>query len=52
LSLRTHWTTIHGGGDIDTTGAIVGGIVVMSAGRENIPALWLRSREFLAYQAR
>ena len=44
------WTTIYAGGDIDTTGAIVGGIVVMASGRAGIPALWLRSREFLAYR--
>jgi ADP-ribosylglycohydrolase len=43
------WTTIEAGGDIDTTGAIVGGIVVMATGRQGIPPLWLRSRETLAY---
>jgi ADP-ribosylglycohydrolase len=43
------WTTIEAGGDIDTTAAIVGGIVVMATGRQGIPPLWLRSRERLAY---
>lgn len=43
------WTTIHAGGDIDTTAAVVGGIVVMATGLEGIPPLWLRSRERLAY---
>jgi ADP-ribosylglycohydrolase len=47
--VEAFWTTIHAGGDIDTTGAIVGGIVVMSGGRAGIPALWLQSRELLAY---
>jgi ADP-ribosylglycohydrolase len=45
------WTTIRAGGDIDTTGAVVGGIVVMATGRQGIPALWLRSREFLTYKS-
>ena len=39
------WTTVAGLGDIDTTCAIVGGIVALSAGREAIPADWLKARE-------
>jgi ADP-ribosylglycohydrolase len=39
------WTTVSGLGDRDTTCAIVGGIVVMSATVESIPPTWLDSRE-------
>jgi ADP-ribosylglycohydrolase len=39
------WTTVRGLGDMDTTCAIVGGIVALSAGRESIPAKWRASRE-------
>jgi ADP-ribosylglycohydrolase len=39
------WTTVSALGDIDTTCAIVGGIVVMYAGIESIPAQWLEHRE-------
>ncbi len=39
------WTTMSGLGDLDTTCAIVGGIVALSAGREAIPAEWLEARE-------
>ena len=39
------WTTVSGLGDRDTTCAIVGGIVAMSAGRESIPTEWLKARE-------
>lgn len=39
--------TIQGGGDLDTTCAMVGGIVVMSTGVEGIPQEWLRRREAL-----
>ncbi len=38
-------TTISVGGDCDTNAAIVGGIVALSAGRESIPAEWLKARE-------
>jgi ADP-ribosylglycohydrolase len=41
------WTTVSGLGDRDTTCAIVGGIVVMYAGKESIPADWLEHREQL-----
>jgi len=39
------WATVGGFGDRDTTCAIVGGIVALSAGRESIPAEWLKFRE-------
>jgi ADP-ribosylglycohydrolase len=39
------WTTVSGLGDRDTTCAVVGGIVVMSAGFDRIPKSWLESRE-------
>jgi ADP-ribosylglycohydrolase len=39
------WTTVAGLGDRDTTCAIVGGIVALGAGRENIPPDWLNARE-------
>jgi ADP-ribosylglycohydrolase len=44
------WTTVQAGGDIDTTAAIVGGIVVMATGRAGIPVEWLEAREELAYR--
>jgi ADP-ribosylglycohydrolase len=37
------WLTARGFGDVDTTCAIVGGIVALSA--KEIPALWLKHRE-------
>ena len=39
------WATVSGLGDRDTTCAIVGGIIAMSAGREAIPPEWLKARE-------
>lgn len=39
------WTTVAGLGDRDTTCAIVGGIVAVSAGPATIPHDWLASRE-------
>ena len=39
------WATVEGLGDRDTTCAIVGGIVAMSAGHESIPPEWLKARE-------
>jgi ADP-ribosylglycohydrolase len=39
------WKTVSGLGDRDTTCAIVGGIVVMYAGMESVPAEWLECRE-------
>lgn len=41
------WATLRGLGDRDTTCAIVGGIVVMYTGVEDIPKEWLESREAL-----
>ena len=41
------WTTVSALGDRDTTCAIVGGIVVLSAGLESIPDRWFASREGL-----
>jgi ADP-ribosylglycohydrolase len=39
------WETVEGLGDRDTTCAIVGGIVALSAGKSSIPKEWLESRE-------
>lgn len=39
------WTTVSALGDRDTTCAIVGGIVAMSAGAESVPQSWVQSRE-------
>lgn len=39
------WATIRGGGDCDTTCAIVGGIVALGAGPTGIPDEWLAARE-------
>ena len=41
------WLTVSGLGDRDTTCAIAGGIVVLSAGVESIPDIWLSAREGL-----
>jgi len=46
------WNTISAGGDVDTTGAIVGGIVVMATGREGIPSDWLDFREDLQFRVK
>ncbi|HZI11588.1 MAG TPA: ADP-ribosylglycohydrolase family protein [Myxococcus sp.] len=45
------WTTVSGLGDRDTTAAMVGGIVALSAGRGAIPAAWLSAREPLSPRA-
>lgn len=39
------WDTVSGLGDMDTTCAMVGGIVVMYMGVEGIPEAWRRNRE-------
>jgi ADP-ribosylglycohydrolase len=39
------WLTAHAGGDVDTTCAIVGGIVGARVGIQGIPEEWLRRRE-------
>jgi ADP-ribosylglycohydrolase len=43
------WAAARVGGDIDTNGAIVGGIVAMAVGRQGIPIEWLRAREELVF---
>ena len=43
------WTTVRGLGDRDTTCAIVGGIVALSAGEKSIPNDWRQSRESLPF---
>ncbi len=42
---RALWETARVGGDADTTCAMVGGIVVLSTGRDGIPQEWLMRRE-------
>lgn len=44
------WRTVSGLGDMDTTCAMVGGIVVMYTGVEGIPPEWRRNREPLPAQ--
>lgn len=39
------WTTVAGLGDRDTTCAIAGGVVVLSAGAASIPPAWRAARE-------
>lgn len=39
------WATASAGGDNDTNGAIVGGIVALACGPDGIPAEWLARRE-------
>lgn len=41
--------TISVGGDCDTNAAIVGGIVALSVGPNNIPADWLKEREAIQF---
>lgn len=43
------WLTVSGLGDRDTTCAIVGGIVALSADRATIPTDWLESCEQLPH---
>jgi ADP-ribosylglycohydrolase len=43
------WATASAGGDIDTTCAIVGGIIAAGVGHEGIPAEWLERCEPLPY---
>ena len=43
------WTAARVGGDIDTTCAIVGGIVSLNVGREGIPDEWQKRRESLKW---
>jgi len=46
------WATVSALGDRDTTCAIVGGIVVLSAGLHSIPERWILSRESLSLRYR
>jgi ADP-ribosylglycohydrolase len=39
------WQCVEVGGDIDTTCAMVGGIIVGAVGLEGIPAAWREARE-------
>jgi len=39
------WLTASGGGDVDTTCAMVGGIVAMTVGTDGLPSEWLKRRE-------
>ena len=39
------WFTASGSGDVDTTCAMVGGIVALYSGIESIPAEWIQARE-------
>jgi ADP-ribosylglycohydrolase len=39
------WLTASGGGDVDTTCAMVGGIVALHTGVEGIPGEWIKARE-------
>lgn len=41
------WTAVSGLGDRDTIAAIVGSIVVLSAGIESIPRQWVLQREYV-----
>ena len=41
------WLTVSAEGDMDTTAAMVGGIVASKVGTEAIPAAWLEAREAL-----
>jgi len=41
------WEAVEAGGDVDTTAAIVGGIVAARTGTAGIPAEWLAEREEL-----
>ncbi|MFG2821194.1 ADP-ribosylglycohydrolase family protein [Kitasatospora sp. NPDC048365] len=41
------WATVSAGGDVDTTAAIVGGIVAARTGTAGVPAAWSAARESL-----
>lgn len=41
------WAAIRVGGDVDTTCAIIGGIVAMAVGESALPEEWIRRRESL-----
>ena len=44
------WTAARVGGDVDTTCAIIGGIVALSVGESGIPSDWKRNREPLSWR--
>ncbi len=44
---EAQWASAAAGGDNDTNGAIVGGIVALANGPDSIPESWLTSRESL-----
>lgn len=48
---RAIWETVRCGGDVDTTAAIVGGVVALATGREGIPVEWLARREQLQFES-
>jgi ADP-ribosylglycohydrolase len=48
--VETMWRTVSGLGDCDTTCAIAGSIVVLSAGQKSIPDEWLAARESLTHR--
>jgi ADP-ribosylglycohydrolase len=48
---RAIWETVRCGGDVDTTAAIVGGVVALATGHEGIPAEWLARREPLQFSS-
>ena len=39
------WTCVSAGGDVDTTAAIVGGIVALAVGHKGVPDTWRQCRE-------
>jgi ADP-ribosylglycohydrolase len=43
------WDAVSAGGDVDTTAAIVGGIVAARTGTSGIPPRWLAAREALPH---
>lgn len=43
------WQTVSVGGDLDTTCAIVGGVVALTVGRQGLPPAWLAAREPLPW---
>jgi ADP-ribosylglycohydrolase len=43
------WSTMEGGGDMDTTCAMVGGILALRLGVEAIPPAWVEAREPLRF---
>jgi ADP-ribosylglycohydrolase len=46
------WTAARTGGDADTTGAIIGGILALAVGVGGLPVNWLARREELDWQHR